>query len=81
VSSRRIPKLSVILRPSTLFKYHKDLVNRKYDLLFLSSSDRRKLDPKGPSVKLITAIVELKRRNPGFSGVRIALPISHAFGI
>jgi hypothetical protein len=30
VSPRRIPTLSVILRPATLFKFHKALVDRKY---------------------------------------------------
>src|SRR5712692_7403407 len=30
VSQRRISKLSVMLRPATLFKFHKALVDRKY---------------------------------------------------
>src|SRR5712692_4820350 len=49
VSPRRIPKLSVILNPSTLFKFHKALVDRKYRLLFSSSFRPRKPGPKGPS--------------------------------
>ncbi len=81
VSPRRISKLSVILRPSTLFKFHKALVDRKYRLLFSSSSHRRKPGPKGPAPELITAIVEMKRRNPKFGCVRIAQQISHAFGV
>jgi hypothetical protein len=36
-SLRRIPNLLVILRPATLFKFHKALVDRKYRLLFSSS--------------------------------------------
>lgn len=81
VSPRRIPNLSVILRPATLFKFHKALVDRKYRLLFCSSFRRRKPGPKGPSTELIAAIVELKRRNPKFGCVRIAQQISHAFGV
>jgi len=50
VSPRRIPKLAALIKPATLFKFHKALVNRKYRLLFSSSSHRRKPGPKGPSV-------------------------------
>jgi transposase InsO family protein len=80
VSPRRISKLSVMLRPSTLFKFHKALVARKYRLLF-SSFRHRKPGPKGPSTELIAAIVELKRRNPRFGCVRIAQQIFYAFDI
>jgi hypothetical protein len=58
VSPRRMPKLSAILKPATFFKFHKALVNRKYHLLFSSSSYRRKPGPKGPSAEVIAAIVE-----------------------
>ena len=34
IRPRRIPKLSVIFKSSTLFKLHKTLVDRKYRLLF-----------------------------------------------
>jgi len=81
VSPRRISKLSVVLRPSTLFKFHKALVDRKYRLLFSSSFRPRKPGPKGPSTELIAAIVELKFRNPRFGCVRIAQQISYAFGV
>jgi putative transposase len=56
-------------------------VDRKYRLLFSSSSHRRKPGPKGPSAELIAAIVELKSRNPQFGYVRIAQQIAHAFGV
>ena len=36
VSPHRIPKLSAILKPATLFEFHKALVHRKYHLLFSS---------------------------------------------
>src|SRR2546422_6247374 len=78
VSPRRIAKLSVMLRPSTLFKFHKALVDRKYRLLFSSSFRPRNPGPKGPSTELIAAIVELKCRNPRFGCVRIAQQISYA---
>jgi transposase InsO family protein len=81
ISPGRIPKLGALVKPSTLLKFHKALVDRKYRLLFSSSSHRRKPGPKGPSAELIAAIVEMKRRNPRFGCVRIAQQISHAFGV
>ena len=81
VNPHRIPKLGVLIKPATLLKFHKALVDRKYRLLFSSSSHRRKPGPKGPSAELIAAIIELKRRNPRFGCVRIAQQISHAFGV
>ncbi len=81
VSPRRIPKLSAIVRPAILLKFHKALVQRNYRLLFSSSSKRRKRGPKGPSAELVAAIVEMKRRNPKFGCVHIAQQISLAFGL
>ena len=81
VSPRRIPKLGALVKPATLFKLHKALVDRKYRLLFSSSSHRRTPGPKGPSAELIGAILEMKRRNSRFGCVRIAQQISHAFGV
>jgi transposase InsO family protein len=75
-------KLGALVKPATLLKFHKALVERKYRRLFSpSSSPRRKPSTKGPSAPLIAAIVELKRRNPRFGCVRIAQQIAHAFGI
>jgi transposase InsO family protein len=81
VSPRRIAKLGALVKPATLFKFHKALVDRKYRLLFSSSANRNKPGPKGPSPELIAVIVEMKRRNPRFGCVRIAQQISHVFGI
>ena len=81
LSPRRIAKLCAILKPATLFKFHKALVNRKYHFLSSSSPHRRKPGPKGPSTELIAAIVEMKCRNPNCGCVRIAQQLSHAVGI
>jgi transposase InsO family protein len=78
----RLRKLGALVKPATLLQFHKALVARKYRRLFSSiSSPRRKPGPKGPSAELITAIIELKRRNPRFGCVRIAQQIAHAFGV
>jgi hypothetical protein len=68
MSPRRIAKLGALVRPATLFKFHRALVDRKYRLLFSSSPHQCRPGPKGPSAELIAAIVEMKRRNPRFGG-------------
>ena len=77
---RRIQRAAVILRPSTLLKFHDLLINRKYRLLY-SSCKKGKPGPKGPSPELIQAIIELKQRNPRFGCLRIAQQINKAFGM
>jgi hypothetical protein len=57
VNPCRVPKLGALVKPATLFKFHRALVDRKYRLLFSCSLHRCKPGPKGPSAKLIAAIV------------------------
>jgi len=64
VSPRRIATLGAFVKPATLLKFHKTLVDRKHYRLFSSRHRRHKPGPKGSSAALIPAIVELKRRNP-----------------
>ena len=66
VKPRRIPMLAAIVKPATLFRFHRALIDRKYRRLFSCSGKRNKPGPKGPSPDLITAIVEMKSCNPGF---------------
>lgn len=75
----RIVKNAVIIKPSTLLRFHQALVKRKYQRLF-SVKSRRKLGPKGLSSELIAAIVDMKKRNPRFGCPRIAEQIKLAFG-
>ncbi len=77
---RCIQRAAVIMRPSTLLKFHRLLINRKYRLLY-SSGIKGKPAPKGPSPQLIQAIIELKQRNPRFGCLRIAQQINKAFGV
>jgi putative transposase len=80
VRPRRIPKLCAIVKPATVLKFHKALVERKYRLLFSSCGRPRKPGPKGPSSEIIASIVEMKRRNPKLGYMKIALQMSIAFG-
>ena len=64
VRPRRVAKLAAILKPATLLRFHKALVDRRYRRLFSSAGTPRKAGPKGPSDELIAAIIELKHRNP-----------------
>src|SRR4029077_9881612 len=51
-----------------------------YRLLFSPRRGRRP-GPKGPAKELIDAVVEMKRRNPGWGCPRIAEQIALAFGV
>ena len=76
---RQIERAAVIVRPSTLLKYHAQLTRYKYRLLF-SSRSYCKAGLKSPSKQIIDAVIELKRRNPSFNCPRIAQQINLAFG-
>ncbi len=80
INPRRLSKVAVVIRPSTLLKFHEALKKRKYQLLF-SPRRKGKPGPKGPSPELIQVIVEMKRRNSRFGCPRIAQQISKTFGI
>src|SRR5471032_1789318 len=80
VASNRLPKIAIGIRPSTLLRFHRALIQRKYRLLFTPGA-RRRPGPKGPSKDLIAAILEMKHRNPRFGCPRIAQQMAHAFGV
>src|SRR6185437_4143596 len=56
VHPRRVAKLAAILKPATLLRFHKALVDRKYRRLFSSAGTRRKPGPKAPPEEVISAI-------------------------
>ncbi len=76
----RLLRIAVVLKPSTLLAFHAALVKRKYRQLF-SPKRCGKPGPKGPSPKLIAAIVEIKKLNPSWGCRRIAQQLCLAFGI
>jgi putative transposase len=79
LNSRQIAHAAVIVRPSTLLKFHALLRKRKYRRLY-SSNNKGKPGPKGPSKEIIEAVIALKRRNPSFGFLRIAQQINNTFG-
>ena len=76
----RLLRSAIVLKPSTILGFHRALVKRKYRLLFTPKT-RGKPGPRGPSPELISAIVEMKRRNASFGYQRIADQISLVFDI
>src|ERR1700680_1458832 len=80
VSPKRLSKMAVILKASTLLCFHHALVKRKYHLLY-SPRKRRRPGPKGPSKELIGVVIEMKRRNPRFGCRKIAEQISREFAV
>ena len=71
IRPKRMLRIAIVLKPSTLLAFHAALVKRKYRQLF-SPKRRRKPGPKGPSPELIKAIIETKICNPSWSCRRIA---------
>ena len=77
---RRLIRSAIIVKPSTLLRLHRALIQRKYRRLF-SSKGPMKPGPKGPSQEVIAAVVDMKQRNPSWGCPRIAQQITLAFGI
>ncbi len=78
IEGSRIHKIAVAVRPSTILRWHRLLVRRKYRSLFTPKSTT-KPGPKGPSPEVRAAIVELKRRNPRFGCRRISQIVNRTF--
>ncbi len=53
---RRIQQAAVIIRPSTLLKFHQWLIQRKYRLLYVSARKRVALLVQGPK-SMLTAVI------------------------
>ena len=75
----RLVRVAIVLKPSTLLRFHRALTTRKYRQLF-SSTGHKKPGPKGPSQEVIAAVLDMKRRNPSWGCPRIAQQITLAFG-
>src|SRR3954468_10268271 len=75
----RFRRVAILFKASTLFSFHRALVERKYRLLF-SPKRRMKPGPKGPRADLIRAVVDMKKRNPAWGCPQIAEQINLAFG-
>lgn len=80
VSTKHLPKIAIVIKPSILIKFHKAMVKRKYSALF-SNKAKCRPGPPGPSQELINTILEMKKRNPRFGCRRIAMQMSVMFGI
>ena len=80
VRPTRLPRSAIVLKPSTLLGLYKAMSKRKYRVLF-SPNRRRKPGPKGPSLELIHAVVEMKQRNPNWGCPRVAQQVALASNI
>jgi putative transposase len=80
LNRRRLFRAAIIVKPSTLLRFHRWLRTFKYRWLY-SSNSKGKPSPKGSAPAVIQAICELKRRNPRFGCPRIAQQLAKTFGI
>jgi putative transposase len=76
----RLIRTAIVFKPTTLLNFHRALIQRKYRRLF-SSKPTMKPGPKGPSLDVIAAVVDMKQRNPSWGCPRLAHQITLAFGI
>jgi hypothetical protein len=81
LSSGRIRKLAIAMRPWTLLAFHRALVRRKYRRLFSLKPCCKTPRPKRPGEALVRAIVELKSRKSSVGCPRIACIISQTFRV
>jgi transposase InsO family protein len=80
IAPGRLVRNAIVLKPSTLLRFHQALTGRRYRQLF-SSTGGKKPGPKGPKPEVMAAIVEMKQRNPTWGCPRIAQQITLAFGV
>jgi transposase InsO family protein len=80
IEPRRLPKSAIVIKPCTILRFHRALVARKYRLLFTPKRGGQP-GPKGPSPELVTAILEVKCRNPRFGYQRIAEQLALVFDV
>jgi len=76
----RVARVGIVLKPSSLLRFHRALTTRKYRRLF-SSTAPTKPGPKGPIQEVIAAVIDMKQRNPTWGCTRIAQQIALAFGV
>jgi putative transposase len=81
LSPRRLARVALLVRPSTLLRCHRALTQLKLRGLYSSAGCRRKPGPKGPGPGLVDAILELKRRNPHLGCPKIAEQLAKSFAI
>jgi transposase InsO family protein len=85
IDPRRVLKSAIVIKPSTILRFHRALATRKYRLLFTPKRGCGfrpcRAGPKGPSPELVAAIVEMKRRNPRFGYQRIAEQLALVFDV
>ncbi len=80
LSMYRLTKISIILQPATILKFHRALVEPKFQKLY-SKKTKQKPGRKGPSQEIIDLVLALKQRNPRYGYCRIPCKYSKALGL
>ncbi|MFK7825185.1 MAG: hypothetical protein AB8G05_13605 [Oligoflexales bacterium] len=75
----RLRKIAIIVSPSTILKFHRALVKKKYQILFTARKSK-KSGPKGFGQEIIDLVIEIKNKNPSFGCPRIAMMVRNATG-
>ena len=77
---KKLSRVAIIVKPATILKFHRALVNKKYSILF-GSKGRVKLGHKGFDVSIVNLVLEIKERNPRYGCPKIAMLVSNVSGI
>ena len=80
IGEQRLRKIAIILKPATLLKFHRALVDRKYQQLY-SNTGKKKPGRKPPDQQLIDLVIEMRRLNPRMGYGRISMQIYQEFGV
>ncbi len=80
VADKRLEKIAAILKPKTLLKFHKSLVDQKYKDMY-SNKTRGKPGPKALPKEIVKIIIEMKQRNPPFGCRKIAQMVNFYFDL
>ena len=76
----RLERIAIIIKPTTIIKFHQYLVKRKYKNLFGNKSSKLS-GRKPPSEELIQLVLSIKERNIKYGYLRISMQIYYSFGI
>ncbi len=80
INPKRLSRLAIMIKPSTLIKLHRIFVKRKYKMLF-SKKRHNKPGRKEPTQDIIDLVLKYKALNPRFGYLRIAMQVSNQFGV
>ena len=79
VPARRLRRVSIIIKPATILKFHRYLVNKKLSRLYSNKTQKKGRPPINPDI--VHLVIEIKKKNPSFGCPRIAATVEDRTGV